>query len=134
VSQDIVEVARKILDEFASTHRAVERLTTPDFVWDMGSFGGWPEKQQYTGPEGFNDFFATWTAPYEDWDMEVQELRALDHDRVLVIVIQRGRPRGADSWVELHYGMIWTITGGLVSRAQVFGTREQVLKAAGLEE
>jgi ketosteroid isomerase-like protein len=132
VSEESTELVRKALDEFTTTHRAVERLTAPDFVWDLGSFEGWPDKQEYTGPDAFNEFIAAWTAPYEDWDFDVQDLRDLDHDRVLAIVSQRGRPCGAGSWVELHYGMIITVVGGLLSRAQVFGTREATLKAAGL--
>jgi hypothetical protein len=134
MSEENINLVRDIHNEFATTHRAVERLITPDFVWDMGSFGGWPEKQKYTGPDGFDEFFATWTDPYAEWDFALDDIRALEHDRVLVILRQRGRLPQADSWVELHYGVIWTVTDGLLSRAQVFGTREQALKAVGLEE
>jgi hypothetical protein len=62
--------------------------------------------------------------------MAPPDLRELDHDRVLALLIQRGRLRGADSWVELHYGTICTVTGGQVSRVQVFGTWEDALEAA----
>jgi hypothetical protein len=132
VSERNVEVLRELLDEFATTHRVAERLSTPDFVWDMGSFGGWPEKQEYIGPAEFYEFFAAWTGPYEDWDMAAPDLRELDHDRVLGLLIQRGRLRGADSWDELHYGVIVTVNRGLMSRVQVFGTWEAALEAAGL--
>jgi hypothetical protein len=64
MSQENVEVVRGILAEFATTHRGVPRLTTPDVVWDMGTFRGWPDVPEYMGTEGFNEFFAKWTGPY----------------------------------------------------------------------
>jgi ketosteroid isomerase-like protein len=129
-----VEIVRELLAEFAETHRAVARLTTPDFVWDMGTFRGWPDAPTYTGPDGFDEFFAKWIDPYEDWDMNVQDLIGAEAERVVAMVTQRGRLRGADSWVELHYGMVYTLTEGLVSRIESFATQDEALEAAGLSE
>ena len=134
MSRENVEIVRELLAEFAETHRAVARLTTADVVWDMGTFRGWPDAPTYVGPEGFDEFFAKWTGPYEDWDMAVQDLVEVDGERVLALVSQRGRLRGADSWVELHYGMIYTLTEGLVSRIEAYATRDEAFEAVGLRE
>jgi len=134
MSQESIELVQELLAEFATTHRAVGRLTTPDSVWDMGTFRGWPDASEYTGPDGFNEFFAKWTGPYEGWDMEVDDLRDTDDDRVLAMVTQRGRLRGTDDWVELHFGMIFTVTEGLVSRTEAFATCDEAIEAAGLRE
>ena len=134
MSRENVDLVRELLTEFAQTHQAVARLTTPDFVWDMSTFRGWPDTPCYTGPDGFNEFFAKWTGPYDDWDMTVQDLAAVDDKRVLAMVTQRGRPRGADSWVELRYGMIFTLAEGLVVRTECFATQEDALEAVGLRQ
>ena len=134
MSQENVEVVREIVAEFAVTHTAVARLTTPDSVWDMGTFRGWPDVPEYTGPDGFNEFFAKWTGPYDDWDMNVEDILDVGDDRVVVLLTQRGRLRGTGSWVDLHYGMVFTLTGGLVSRTEAYASCDEALEAAGLSE
>jgi len=134
MSQENVEVVREILTGFATTHRAVARLTTPDSVWDMGTFRGWPDVPEYVGPDAFNEFFAKWTGPYEDWEMDVEDLRDIDDDRVLAIMTQRGRLRETDDWVEMRFGLILTVIEGLVSHTEAFATCAEALEAAGLRE
>jgi hypothetical protein len=50
VSEESTELVREALDEFTTTHRAVGRLTAPDFVWDLGSFEGWPTNRNTPDP------------------------------------------------------------------------------------
>lgn len=134
MSRENVDLVRDLLAEFASTHKAVGRLTTPDFVWNMGTFRGWPDAPQYVGPAGFDEFFAKWTGPYEEWDMDMPDFADVGDDRVVVLVCQRGRLRGADSWVQLRYGMVYKVTNGLVSRIDAYATVEEALEAVGLGE
>ena len=134
MSQENVKVVREILTEFATTHQAVARLNTPDSVWDMRTFRGWPDVPAYVGPDGFDEFFAKWTDPYEDWDMDLDDLRDAGDDRVLAIVTQRGRLRETDDWVELRFGLIFTVIEGLVSHTEAFATGAEALEAAGLRE
>src|SRR5262245_35375648 len=134
MSQENVEVVREILAEFAVTHRAVARLSAPGFVWDMSTFRGWLDASHYAGTDGFDEFFAKWTGPYEDWVMDVEDLRDTDDCRVVVILTQRGRLRGTDDWVELHYGLIFSVTDGLVAHVEAYATRDEALEAAGLRE
>jgi ketosteroid isomerase-like protein len=134
ISRENVEVVAEILAEFATTHKAVGRLLAPDFVWDMGTFRGWPDASEYAGPDGLDDFFAKWTEPYEDWDMDVRKILDAGGDRVVALVTQRGRLRGADSWVELRFGLVYTLRTGLVSRVQNFASDAEALEAVGLQE
>jgi ketosteroid isomerase-like protein len=55
-------------------------------------------------------------------------------NRVVVTLYQRGRPRGGDSWVEMHYGLIYTVEEGLIIRVQFYATPGEALEAAGLSE
>ena len=129
-----VEIVRQILAEFAVTQKAVTNRLAPDVVWDMSTFTGWFDTPTYHGPEGFDEFFAQWIGPYDKWEMEVEELIDAGESRVLAIVLQRGRLRETDSWVELHYGMVYTLAGALVSRIETYANREDAFEALGLKK
>ena len=47
---------------------------TPDFVWDMSQFEGWPEEPMYHGPEGTRAFLRAWTEPWEDWQLQLESV------------------------------------------------------------
>jgi len=66
--------------------------------------------------------------------MDAAELVDADDDRVVAVVRQRGRLRGAGSWVELRLGIVCTLAEGLIQRMEVFATPDEALEAAGLRE
>jgi ketosteroid isomerase-like protein len=136
MSRENVEVVAAQLREFKTTHRPapVGRFTAPNFVWDMRTFEGWPDEDEYRGGNGYMTFFARWTEPYDEWDFDVEDLVDASDDRVVAIVRQRGRLRGADSWVELRFGTVCTLAEGLIQRMQVFTTPEEAFEAVGLRE
>jgi ketosteroid isomerase-like protein len=133
MSRENVNVVAAGYREFKATQRPMDVLA-PDCVWDMRALREWPEEEEYRGPDGFMEFFAKWTEPYDEWDFEVEELADADDDRVVAVMRQRGRLRGADSWVELRLGVVNTVTAGLIRRMQVFATRAEALEAVGLGE
>jgi ketosteroid isomerase-like protein len=57
-----------------------------------------------------------------------------DDDRVVAVFRQRGRIKGADSWVDLRFGIVNTVAGGLIRRMQLFATPAEALEAVGLRE
>ncbi len=60
MSQENVEIVRGGYEQFATTGQFVTDIATPDFVWDMSSFHGWPEQQVYEGPEGAQTSLRGW--------------------------------------------------------------------------
>jgi ketosteroid isomerase-like protein len=133
MSRENVEVVAASLQEFKITRRPTG-FQAPDWVWDMRTFRGWPDEPEYRGPEGYMEFLARWTEPYDEWDFDVEDLVDAGDDRVVAVIHQRGRLRGADSWVELRFGIVNTVAGGLIRRMQVFMTPAEALEAAGLRE
>ncbi len=133
MSRENVEVVVEALRAFKATQRPTG-LTTPDYVWDMSAFSGWPGRAQYHGPDEFMEFFAEWTEAYDGWDLDLEDARDAGGDRVVCAVRQRGRLRGADSWVELRFGVVYTVREGRLARTQVFDTPEEALQAVGLSE
>ena len=85
MSPENVEVVTQLHAEFDRTLRAVSRLLAPDFIWDMSTFRGWPDDAEYRGAEGFDRFFAAWVVPWEEWDLEIDEIADVGNDEVLAL-------------------------------------------------
>jgi ketosteroid isomerase-like protein len=129
MSQENVELVRRALAELGHQNFAA------DFVWDMRSFRDYPwSKRQYRGWSGFLEFCEDWVGPYEEWEQEIEEPLAAPGDRTVVVTRQRGRLRDTDEWVEERYGLVYTLHGGLIRRAEMYRTPEEALEAAGLRE
>jgi ketosteroid isomerase-like protein len=133
MSQENVEAVRRILSDTPALSRIIAQ-TSPDFVWDMSTFDGWVEQGEFHGLEEFMGFLRRWVEPYAEWQIEVEDVIDTERDEVLAVLHQRGRLRDSESWVEMHYGIVYTIQSSQVQRAQVYATPEQALKAAGLSE
>jgi ketosteroid isomerase-like protein len=100
----------------------------------MTAFRGWPDQPQFHGFDGFSEFLSAWTESYDDWSMEVEQLRDAGDTQVVGCLRQQGRLRGSDAVVRLRYGVIYTVEDGQIGRGKVYMTIEEALDAAGLEE
>ena len=56
MSQENVELVRERNEHFVATGEVEDDWFEPDFVWDMSTFAGWPEKQEYLGVNGYRQF------------------------------------------------------------------------------
>jgi ketosteroid isomerase-like protein len=131
VSDENVEVVRNALEHFAATDEFLD-VIAPDFVWDMGSFEGWPDRPEFHGTAGLREFVSLWREPYDDWSMELHQVHDCGGNRVLALLHQRGKPHGSDSDVHLEYGLLHTVEGGLIHRIEAYATLAAALRAAGL--
>ncbi|MFL5869455.1 MAG: nuclear transport factor 2 family protein [Solirubrobacterales bacterium] len=118
-------------------HFAVNRdfrddLFDPDFVWDMSNFRGWPEKRLYRGVEGAREFMRDWLEPWNDWQLEIEELRDAG-DKVVAIAHQRGRSKTTGMPVEMSFAQVWTIRDGRQLRMQMYDDVAEAIAAAGLD-
>jgi ketosteroid isomerase-like protein len=87
-----------------------------------------------------------WVAPYDQWDIEVEELLDVGNEEVLAVLIENGRPvgstvvayraRGRASGVELagRESALLTLRGGKVVRYEWFHDPADALSAASFEE
>jgi len=134
MSQENLEIVRRILsDDTPALYRFIVQ-TSPDFVWDMSTFEGWPDQGEFHGLEEFIGFLRSWVEPYEEWRIEVEDILDPGGDRVVAVLRQEGRLRDSESRVEMHYGIVYTVKDGTIRRAEVYATPEQALEAAGLGE
>ncbi len=133
MSQENVELVRLGYEQFRATGRFPGEIASPDFVWDMSNFHGWPERQAYEGIAGAEAFLRDWTAAWEDWELELDALQDAGN-RVIGLVRQRGRSRSAGMLVEMSFAQVWTVRDGKETRMEMFSDRDEALRAVGLTE
>jgi hypothetical protein len=133
MSQENVEIVRRILSEFGETLQP-GHLTSPEMVRNTGSWTAWTGPSEYRGIDGFMQFFGEWVATYDDWAQEIEEIVDAGGNQVVGITRQRGRLRGSGSWVDLEAGFVYTIEKGLLVRVDVYGSRAEARTAVGLAE
>jgi ketosteroid isomerase-like protein len=126
-----VELVRRAYEQFLATGRFVAEFATPDFVWDMSHFRGWPEQQFYEGVEGAESFLEEWTAAWDDWELEVDELHDAG-EKVVALLRQRGRSKATGMPVDMSLAQVWTIRDGKQARMDMYSDRAEALEDVGL--
>jgi ketosteroid isomerase-like protein len=132
LSRANLEIVRRGWDHFLATGELLDEILAPDFAWDMSTFRGWPEKGLYLGVEGARSFLRDWTAPFDDWTIELQALHDAG-ERVVSVCRQRGRSKTTGIPVEMLFGMVWTVRDGMETRMEMYAEPGEALNAAGLE-
>jgi len=131
MSAENVEIVRSGYEHVIATGELLEEIGHPDFVWDMSTFGNWPEQQTYEGVEGARRFMADWTSAWEDWRLEVRELIDAG-DNVLAIVHQSGRSKATGLEVDMDFAQVWTLKDGKQTRMRMYADPDEALRAVGL--
>jgi ketosteroid isomerase-like protein len=141
MSQENVELARAALNAFAELDEGlvgrerVEEFFAQDVNTTVSGFEGFVDEQTtLRGADEFLKLRAAWMEPYDDFNYEPVKIIDAGGNRVVVTLHQRGKPHGSDSWVEMDYGLVYTVEEGLISRADFYATPEKAVKAAGLSE
>jgi ketosteroid isomerase-like protein len=129
MSQENVEIVRRSYEHFMANG---EIRAHADLVWDVSNLG-WPDQQIYTGNEGANQFNAEWADAWDDWELEVDDYIDAG-ERVVVILIQRGRSKATGIPVEMRFAQVWTLRDGQGNRMQLYASVEEALEAVGLAE
>jgi uncharacterized protein len=130
VSAENVELVREALDAFLAgdVERSLE-FAHPDIVTFRAP--PLPDSQTYHGREGVLQTWEDWTADFEDFEMDVEQLIDAG-DRVVVGIVQRGRGRSSGAPVEGRFWLVYTLADAKIVRFDIFNDRLQALEAAGL--
>jgi ketosteroid isomerase-like protein len=140
VSRENVELIRDFLNTFVEVDEGLadrQRLTefaAPNASFDLGAFSALVGQGEIRGMDDFLEFRAAWMEPYDDFSYEPEKLLDAGGNRVVAMLHQRGKPHDSDSWVEMHYGIVYTVEEGLISGARFYATPEEALEAAGLRD
>jgi ketosteroid isomerase-like protein len=88
-----------------------------------------PDPQTYHGREGILEMYADWTADFDEFRMEIEELTELG-DRVIAEVVQRGIGHASGAEVTGRFWFVVTVVDGKVLRQEAYGSKEQALATA----
>ena len=107
---------------------AVSPRYTDDFVCILHALSS----EERPGVAGLRESWLDWIAPWESYRAEIDDVRAGDDGRVLVVGRDYGRRPGMTDEVELLASAVWTVRDGRISRAEFFTSRADAYRAAGL--
>ncbi len=133
MSQENVEVVRKLID--AANRGDLDAwadFLSPEVAWESLPLVGF--RDVYRGRAEAREWVEQLIEDFEEVHLEIEEITALSDARVFFGYTQIGRGRGSGLLGELRGWAILWLAKGLITRRQVFWTRDQALEAAGLSE
>jgi ketosteroid isomerase-like protein len=134
MSQENVEIANRFIGAYAAG-AGIERalpVFSPDAV--VYPFPEWVEESQYQGHVGVRKLTAVWTDSFDDFAIEVEEVRDLG-DRVVILGETTGRVKGTGVPIRQPVGAVLSdFRDGKIGEARFFLTWQQALEAVGLRE
>jgi ketosteroid isomerase-like protein len=135
MSEENVALARKAIDALnRRDFDASLAFLSPDVVWEaLEGVAGIGEL--YRGPAEVREWIALMLENTEEGiHAEIEQIADLGDERVFIAVILTARRRGSGVPFEYRTWQIVWFADGLITRRQVFWTRAEALKTAGLQE
>jgi ketosteroid isomerase-like protein len=133
MSQENVEIVRRGFAHFQATGDFLTEIVDPEFVWDMSTFRGWPEKKTYPGIEGAREFMRDWLNAWDEWVVEPQTFHDAG-DKVVAVVRQHGRSKSSGLPVDMTFAQVFTVRNGKQVRMEMYADPAEALEAAGVSE
>ena len=128
-------LARRAIDALnRRDYDALLAFLSPDVVWEaLEGLSGIGDL--YRGRAGVREWIALMAANTEEgFHAEIEQIADLGDDRVFVAVVLTARRRSSGLPFEYRTWQIVWFADGLITRRQVFWTRANALKTAGLRE
>ena len=133
MSQENVESVRRGFEAFSERNRDAW-LALCDPALESSPSGDWPETATIRGREAVWDFYVQADDPWEPGAYELAEVIDVGEDRVLANQVREMRGQDSGATVRYDYWVLFRFRGGKAIRVEWFPSREQALKAVGLEE
>jgi len=134
MSQDNVETVRRAIEAFNDgglSSKAARDFFAADVVFEEPPEQ--PAPRVARGRDAAAEMFEQFDAAWEEHRSELEVVRALDDERVLVLSIEHFRGRD-EIEIDQPAGSIFTLRDGKIVRLQAFWERATALEAAGLSE
>jgi ketosteroid isomerase-like protein len=106
-------------------------LCDPDASFDASRIPGFG---RYRGRDEFHGAWLPYKYTFDEWSIEVEELRDGPGERVLGVVRDGGRIKGSNDEVFNRYFHVWEFRAGKIVGWTVFLNRTEALEVAGLSE
>jgi ketosteroid isomerase-like protein len=131
--EENVELMRQIAEAANNKDPSLlDELLAPGVSWNVKQNA--PDLiGTYHGLKEVRTFFARWEQAWEEWDWSYPEMRAIG-DTVLARMHLWGRGRSSGLESEHDIWQLLTFRGGKVIYYEDFATREEAVRAMGLEK
>jgi ketosteroid isomerase-like protein len=90
--------------------------------------------ETHRGAAGFRDWLTVWNEASESWNMDIEEVTAIDSDRVVLVWAGTIRGKQSHAVVSQRGAAVMTVQDGKVTRTEMYPSPEQALQAARLTE
>ena len=133
MSEENVEIVRLVME--AAERRdfsTMFELISDDLVFNS-TFAA-SEGRVFRGHQGIRDYFESAEDSFDDFKVEVDDIRDAPGERVVLLCWVRGKGKGSGVPVEHLFGQVWTVSGGKTVRIDSYPETEAALEAAGLSE
>jgi ketosteroid isomerase-like protein len=134
-----IEIVQQMLATFIEVDEGLvepgrlEKFFAADAVLDMDPRVA-AEDTRFQTIDEFIEWRTGWIEMFDDWSYTAERFLDAGANRVAVTFTQRGRLRGTSGWVDMHYGIVYTVEGGLITASRMYVTVNDTLEAAGLSE
>jgi ketosteroid isomerase-like protein len=105
----------------------------PEVVWDLSGYESWTgEKSEYCGTHEVLAGFADYLAGARSFEVSGLQVSAVDDTRVLGLHNERRVNEGDSTPIEIDIGVVYHLTDGKLTRAEVYTGHDTARKAAGV--
>jgi ketosteroid isomerase-like protein len=135
MSEENLALARKAIDALnRGDFDGFLAFLSPDVVWEsLEGVAGIDEL--YRGRAGVREWIELmWANAEEGVHIDMEQMADLGDDRVFIAVVLAARRRSSGVPFEYRTWQIVWFADGLITRRQVFWTRAEALKTAGLRD
>jgi ketosteroid isomerase-like protein len=131
MSQENVELVRRMWEAFLENDlQAALAAYDPDVEWDGTNL---PDGQVGRGVDAIMDHITRWSAMWESWNVEVEQVIDAGNEQVVVLIRETGRSTNGLDMDERH-AELYRMRGGRIVRREGFSDPNAALKAVGLME
>ena len=131
MSRENVEVVERMYEAyFGNDLETAVSSYAPDVEWDGTNL---PDGKVGRGIEAIADHLARWSAMWENWNVEVEEIIDAGGEQVVVIIRETGRSASGLEMDERH-GELYAVRDGRIVYRKGFSDPNEALEAAGLRE
>src|SRR5262249_31577530 len=89
-----------------------------------------PGDERLSGPTAIRGMLEDWFGPYEQYEVEVEELLDLGYGVVCMLAAHKGRLIGSSAFVQWRQGFVTLYDGDLIERVTSFPDVDQARAAA----
>ena len=137
MSEENVELVRNSLNLWVEIDEGLAKPDRMAAFWAPDvtlTFEGGPRAGSIQGLDQMLKWRDDITEPFDDWSYSTEKILDAGGNQVVGTFHSQGKVRGTDDWVEMHYGLVYTVEEGLITEATMYTTQADALEAAGLSE